>query len=122
MKIIHTNEAPAAVGPYSQGYEANGFVFTSGMLGLDAATGKMPETMAEQAENACRNVEAILKAAGLSMDNVVKTTCYLADMADFAVFNEVYAKHFTSKPARSCLAGKSLPKNALCEVEAVAVR
>lgn len=122
MKIIHTDKAPAAVGPYSQGYEANGFVFTSGMLGLDPATGTLPEGMEAQAANAFRNIEAILKAAGLSLDNVVKTTCYLSDMADFAVFNEVYATYFKSKPARSCLAAKGLPKGALCEVEAVAVR
>ena len=122
MNIIETKNAPGAIGPYSQAYEANGFVFTSGQLPVDPATGAMPEGIAAQAEQSCRNVLAILEAAGSSADKVIKTTCFLADIADFAAFNEVYAKHFTSKPARSCFAVKDLPKAALCEIEAVAVK
>lgn len=122
MTIISTNRAPGAIGPYSQGYEANGLVFTSGQIPLDPATGKMAEGIEAQADQSCRNVGEILKAAGADFDHVVKTTCFLADMADFAAFNEVYAKYFTSKPARSCVAVKDLPKGALCEVEAIAVK
>ena len=122
MNIIETKNAPGAIGPYSQAYEANGFVFTSGQLPVDPATGAMPEGIAAQAEQSCRNVLAILEAAGSSADKVIKTTCFLADIADFAAFNEVYAKHFTSKPARSCFAVKDLPKAALCEIEAIAVK
>ena len=122
MNIIETKNAPGAIGPYSQAYEANGFVFTSGQLPVDPATGAMPEGIAAQAEQSCRNVLAILEAAGSGADKVIKTTCFLADIADFAAFNEVYAKHFTSKPARSCFAVKDLPKAALCEIEAVAVK
>ena len=120
MKKIEANEAPSAIGPYSQGYIAGGFVFTSGQIPVDPATGEIPEGIAAQAEQSCRNVEAILKAAGSDMSRVVKTTCFLTDMADFAAFNEVYAKHFTGKPARSCVAVKTLPKNVLCEIEAIA--
>jgi len=109
MKIIHSEQAPAAIGPYSQAYEANGFIFTSGQLGINPSTGKMPETITEQTEQACKNIAAILAASGLSMMNVIKTTCFLADINDFKAFNEVYAKHFVSKPARSCFAVKSLP-------------
>ena len=109
MKIIHSDNAPAALGPYSQAYEANGFVFTAGELGIDPQTGKLPEGIAAQAEQACKNIEDILEASGLSMMNVIKTTCFLADMADFKVFNEIYGKHFVSKPARSCFAAKTLP-------------
>ena len=122
MKIIHSDNAPAALGPYSQAYEANGFVFTAGELGIDPQTGKLPEGIAAQAEQACKNIEAILEASGMSMMNVIKTTCFLADMGDFATFNEVYAKYFTSKPARSCVAVKTLPKGVLCEIEAIAVK
>ena len=122
MNIIETKNAPGAIGPYSQAYEANGFVFTSGQLPVDPATGAMPEGIAAQAEQSCRNVLAILEAAGSGADKVVKTTCFLADIADFAAFNEVYAKYFTSKPARSCFAVKDLPKAALCEIEAIAVK
>ncbi|WP_071429561.1 RidA family protein [Angelakisella massiliensis] len=120
MKVIATNNAPGAIGPYSQGYEVGGLVFTSGQIPIDPATGTMPEGIAAQAEWSCKNVGAILEAAGVGFDKVVKTTCFLADMGDFAAFNEVYAKYFTSKPARSCVAVKDLPKGALCEIEAIA--
>lgn len=120
MKIIATNNAPGAIGPYSQGYETGNFVITSGQLPVDPATGAMPDGIAAQAEWSCKNVGAILEAAGSGFDKVVKTTCFLADIADFAAFNEVYAKFFTSKPARSCVAVKDLPKGALCEIEAIA--
>ena len=121
MKVISTTKAPGAIGPYSQAYEAGGFVFTSGQIPVDPQTGEVPAGgIAAQAEQSCKNVGAILEAAGLNFSNVVKTTCFLADMNDFAAFNEVYAKFFTSKPARSCVAVKTLPKNVLCEVEAVA--
>ena len=122
MKIIETNKAPGAIGPYSQGYEANGFIYTSGQLPVDPATGKMPDTIEAQAEESCKNVGAILEAAGSSFADVVKTTCFLADMADFAAFNAAYAKYFVSKPGRSCVAVKALPKGALCEIEAIAVK
>ena len=122
MNIIETKNAPGAIGPYSQAYKANGFVFTSGQLPVDPATGAMPEGIAAQAEQSCKNVLAILEAAGSGAGKVVKTTCFLADIADFAAFNEVYAKYFTSKPARSCFAVKDLPKAALCEIEAIAVK
>lgn len=120
MKVIATNNAPGAIGPYSQGYEVGRLVFTSGQIPIDPATGTMPEGIAAQAEWSCKNVGAILEAAGVGFDKVVKTTCFLADMGDFAAFNEVYAKYFTSKPARSCVAVKDLPKGALCEIEAIA--
>ena len=120
MKKIATKKAPAAIGPYSQGIEINGFVFTSGQIPVDSCTGVAPEGIEAQAEQSCRNVEAILEAAGTGVDKVIKTTCFLADMADFAAFNEVYAKHFTSCPARSCVAAKALPKGSLCEIEAIA--
>ena len=120
MKIIVTEKAPGAIGPYSQGYETNGLVITSGQLPVDPATGAMPEGIAAQAEWSCKNVGAILEAAGVGFENVVKTTCFLADMGDFAAFNEVYAKYFVSKPARSCVAVKALPKGVLCEIEAIA--
>ena len=122
MTIINTEHAPGAIGPYSQGYELNGLVITSGQLPVDPATGAIPEGIAAQAEQSCKNVGAILEAAGAGFDKVVKTTCFLADIADFAAFNGVYAKYFTSKPARSCVAVKDLPKGALCEIEAIAVK
>ncbi len=122
MKILETTGAPGAIGPYSQGYEVNGFVFTSGQIPVDPATGAAPEGIAAQADQSCKNVGAILKAAGLDFSKVVKTTCFLADMGDFAAFNEVYAKYFVSKPARSCVAVKDLPKGVLCEIEAIAVK
>lgn len=122
MNIIHTDKAPAAIGPYSQGYEINGLVYTSGQIPVDPATGAIPEGIAAQCEQSCKNVAAILDAAGTGMEKVFKTTCFLQNMEDFAAFNEVYAKHFTSKPARSCVAVKTLPKNVLCEIEAIAVK
>ena len=122
MNIIATEKAPGAIGPYSQGYEVNGMVFTSGQIPVDPATGNIPEGIAAQAEQSCKNVGEILKAAGSGYDKVVKTTCFLAEIADFAAFNEVYAKYFVSKPARSCVAVKDLPKGVLCEGEAIAVK
>ena len=122
MNIIATEKAPGAIGPYSQGYKVNGMVFTSGQIPVDPATGNIPEGIAAQAEQSCKNVGEILKAAGSGYDKVVKTTCFLAEIADFAAFNEVYAKYFVSKPARSCVAVKDLPKGVLCEVEAIAVK
>lgn len=120
MTKINTSNAPAAIGPYSQSIISNGFVYTSGQIGVDPATGKAGEDIAAQAEQVCKNVAAVLEAAGSDMTKIVKTTCFLADMADFAVFNEIYAKHFISCPARSCIAAKALPKGLLCEVEAIA--
>lgn len=121
MKIIDTDRAPGAIGPYSQAFEINGVVYTSGQLPVDPATGEMPSGIAAQARQSCENVVAILEAAGSDRSKVFKTTCFLADMNDFAAFNEVYAHYFTSKPARSCVAVKKLPKGALCEIEAIAV-
>lgn len=121
MKIIATEKAPGAIGPYSQGYEVNGMIYTSGQIPVNPATGEIPEGIAAQAEQSCKNVGAILEAAGSSFEKVVKTTCFLADMGDFAAFNEVYARYFVSRPARSCVAVKELPKGVLCEVEAIAV-
>ena len=120
MKVLETKNAPGAIGPYSQGFEVNGFVYTSGQIPVDPATGEVPAGIAAQAEQSCKNVAAILEAAGSSLEKVIKTTCFLADMGDFAAFNEVYAKYFTGKPARSCVAVKTLPKNLLCEIEAIA--
>ena len=120
MQKIDTKNAPGAIGPYSQGFEVNGFIYTSGQIPVDPATGNAPEGIAAQAEQSCKNVAAILEAAGSSLEKVIKTTCFLADMGDFAAFNEVYAKYFTGKPARSCVAVKTLPKNLLCEIEAIA--
>ena len=121
MKIISTDKAPAAIGPYSQAYKVNGFLFTSGQIPLDPVTGTIVGTeIAEQAEQSCKNIGAILEAAGLDFGKVVKTVCFLADMGDFAAFNAVYEKYFVSKPARSCVAVKTLPKNVLCEIEAIA--
>ena len=120
MQVIDTKNAPGAIGPYSQGFKVGGFVYTSGQIPVDPATGNAPEGIAAQAEQSCKNVAAILEAAGSSMEKVFKTTCFLADMGDFAAFNEVYAKYFTGKPARSCVAVKTLPKNLLCEIEAIA--
>lgn len=122
MNVIHTEKAPAAIGPYSQGYEINGLVFTSGQIPVDPATGAVPEGIAAQCEQSCKNVAAILEAAGTGMEKVFKTTCFLQDMGDFAAFNEVYARYFVSKPARSCVAVKTLPKGVLCEIEAIALK
>ena len=120
MKIIETPNAPGAIGPYSQGFVVNGFVYTSGQIPVNPATGAIPQGIAAQAEQSCKNVQAILEAAGTDMGHVFKTTCFLADMADFALFNEVYARYFVSKPARSCVAVRELPKGVLCEIEAIA--
>ena len=120
MKVIATVKAPGAIGPYSQGFIAGGFVYTSGQIPVNPADGTVPEGIAAQTEQSCKNVGAILEAAGSGYDKVIKTTCFLADIADFAAFNEVYAKYFTSKPARSCVAVKDLPKGVLCEIETVA--
>ena len=120
MQIIETKNAPGAIGPYSQGCIAGNFVYTSGQIGIDPESGEIPAGIAPQAEQACKNVGAILQAAGIGFEKVFKTTCFLADMNDFAAFNEVYAKYFVSKPARSCVAVKTLPKNVLCEIEAIA--
>lgn len=120
MKVIATEKAPGAIGPYSQGFIAGGFIYTSGQIPVNPADGTVPEGIAAQTEQSCKNVGAILEAADSGYDKVIKTTCFLADIADFAAFNEVYAKYFTSKPARSCVAVKDLPKGVLCEIEAVA--
>ena len=120
MKVIATEKAPGAIGPYSQGFIAGGFVYTSGQIPVNPADGTVPEGITAQTEQSCKNVGAILEAAGSGYDKVIKTTCFLADIADFSAFNEVYAKYFTSKPARSCVAVKDLPKGVLCEIEAVA--
>lgn len=122
MKKITTDKAPAAIGPYSQGIIANGFLFASGQIPIDPATGELKGgDITEQAELVMKNVGEILKEAGISYENVVKTTCFLADMADFGAFNAVYEKYFTGKPARSCVAVKGLPKHVLCEVEVIGV-
>jgi 2-iminobutanoate/2-iminopropanoate deaminase len=121
MKIIQTEAAPAAIGPYSQGFISGNLAFTSGQIPLSAETGEVVGAdVAEQTERVVKNLKAVLEAAGTSLEKVVKTTCFLADMGDFAAFNEVYAKHFTGKPARSTVAVKQLPKNVLVEIEAIA--
>lgn len=121
LKKIATDKAPAAIGPYSQGIIVEKMLFSSGQIALDPATGEVVgDTIAEQAEQVMKNLGAILEEAGVGYDKVVKTTCFLAEMGDFAAFNEVYAKYFTEKPARSCVAVKTLPKNVLCEVEVIA--
>ena len=121
MKTIQTSNAPAAIGPYSQAKVVNGFVFASGQIPWNPATGEVEGTTIEaQAEQVMKNVGAILKEAGVGFENVVKTTCFLAEMADFAAFNSVYEKYFTGKPTRSCVAVKQLPKNVLVEVEVIA--
>ncbi len=121
MQIIHTNSAPAAVGPYSQAVVSGGMVYTAGQIALDPATGALVGSdVTEQAHQVMRNLAAVLSAAGSGLERVVKTTCFLAEMADFGAFNAVYAEYFTGKPARSCVAVKELPKGALCEVEVIA--
>ena len=118
---IHTDKAPAAIGPYSQAVVVDRLIFTSGQIPLDPVSGAMVgENITEQTHRVCQNLEAVLAAAGATMQDVIKTTCFLSDMADFAAFNEVYAKYFTGKPARSCCAVKTRPKNVLCEIEAIA--
>ena len=122
MKQICTENAPAAIGPYCQATVYNGFIFTSGQIPLDPATGAIVgDTIEEQAHRVCQNLSAVLTAAGSDMTKVLKTTCFLATMDDFAAFNAVYAQYFTGKPARSCVAVKTLPKNVLVEVECVAI-
>ena len=122
MKQVYTEQAPAALGPYSQAYKANGVVFISGQGGIDPAQGALVEGGVEaQTLQAMKNIEAILKEAGTDFSKVVKTTCFLADMGDFAKFNAIYAEYFTSKPARSCVAVKTLPANFLVEVEVIAL-
>ena len=121
LKYVDTKNAPAAIGPYSQGIVLNGIAFFSGQIPLSPETGEVVgTTIEEQAEQVMQNVKALLESQGAAFADVVKTTCFLADMADFAAFNEVYAKYFTGKPARSCVAVKALPKGVLCEVEAIA--
>ena len=121
LKYVDTKNAPAAIGPYSQGIVLNGIAFFSGQIPLSPETGEVVgTTIEEQAEQVMKNVQALLESQGASFADVVKTTCFLADMADFAAFNEVYAKYFTGNPARSCVAVKGLPKGVLCEVEAIA--
>ena len=121
MEYVATNNAPSAIGPYSQAVKANGMLFTSGQIAINPATGNVDaKTIEEQTEQVCKNLCAVVEAAGTSMDKVVKTVCFLADIGDFAAFNEVYAKYFVSKPARSCVAVKDLPKGVLCEVELIA--
>ncbi len=124
MKEIKTNNAPAAIGPYSQAVEVNGFLYASGQLPANPATGNIEGDIVAQAEQSCKNVGAILEANGMNFSHVVKTTCFLANIADFAKFNEVYTKYFTGdiKPARSCVAVKDIPKGALCEIEVVACK
>ena len=118
---VYTKNAPDAIGPYSQAVRANGLVFTSGQIAINPASGQVEATdIKGQTEQVCKNLKAVLEASGSDITRVVKTTCFLADMADFAAFNEVYATYFTSKPARSCVAVKTLPKNVLVEVEAIA--
>ena len=121
MKVVYTDKAPAAIGPYSQAIILNDILFTSGQIPVDPATGELAgDTIQIQAEQVMKNLDAVLKEAGTSFENAVKTTCFLADMGDFAQFNEIYAKYFVNKPARSCVAVKTLPKNVLCEVEVIA--
>lgn len=120
MKVLETSKAPGAIGPYSQGFEVNSLVYTSGQIPVNPANGEVPEGIAAQAEQSCKNVGAILESAGTGFEKVFKTTCFLADMADFAAFNAVYEQYFISKPARSCVAVKTLPKGLLCEIEAIA--
>ena len=121
MKVVYTDKAPAAIGPYSQAMILNGVLFTSGQIPVDPATGEISgDTIEVPAEQVMKNLGEVLKEAGSSFENAVKTTCFLADMGDFAKFNEVYAKYFVNKPARSCVAVKTLPKNVLCEVEVIA--
>ncbi|WP_138262084.1 RidA family protein [[Clostridium] hylemonae] len=121
MKVVATEKAPKALGPYSQGYVHNGMFYSAGQIGINPEVDNVEAATIEgQTEQVCKNVGEVLKAAGTDFDHVIKTTCFLADMGDFAAFNEVYAKYFTSKPARSCVAVKTLPKNVLCEVEVIA--
>ena len=121
VERIKTDKAPAAIGPYSQAVRVGDTVYTSGQIALDPETGKLSGDIAEQTERVMKNLSAVLEAAGSSLDGIVKTTCFLSDIADFAVFNEIYAKYITSAPARSCVAVRDLPRGALVEVEAIAL-
>lgn len=122
MKVVATQNAPKALGPYSQGYVHNGILYSAGQIAINPKTDAIEAvTIEEQTEQVCKNLGEVLKEAGSSFEQVLKTTCFLADMADFGAFNEVYAKYFVSKPARSCVAVKTLPKNVLCEIEVIAV-
>lgn len=120
MQRIQTDRAPAAIGPYSQGIVTGGLAWLSGQIPVDPETGAIPEGIAAQTEQSCRNVGALLEAAGTSFEKVIKTTCFLADIADFAQFNAVYERYFVSRPARSCVAVRDLPKGVLCEIETIA--
>lgn len=120
MEKIHTSKAPAAIGPYSQGIALGQLVFTSGQIPVDPESGSIPQGIEAQAHQACKNVAAVLEEGGSSLDQVIKTTCFLADMGDFGAFNAVYEEYFTQKPARSCVAVRELPKGVLCEIEAIA--
>lgn len=122
MQEIKTTQAPAAIGPYSQGFVHNDMVFLSGQIPVNPQTGEVPEGIKAQTEQSCKNVGALLEAAGTDFSKVIKTTCFLAEIADFAAFNEVYAAYFTSRPARSCVAVKDLPKGVLCEIETIALK
>lgn len=122
MKIISTNNAPSAIGPYSQAVVANNMVFTSGQIAIDPITSQITaQGIQEQTHQVCKNLQAVLQASGSSLENVVKTVCFLADMDDFAQFNQVYAQYFVGKPARSCVAVKTLPKNVLVEIDTIAL-
>ncbi|MBR2134568.1 MAG: RidA family protein [Eubacterium sp.] len=121
MEYVKTSDAPNAIGPYSQAVKVNGLLFTSGQIAINPATNEVEaKTIEEQTTQVCENLKAVVEAAGTSMDKVVKTVCFLADISDFAKFNEIYGTYFTSKPARSCVAVKDLPKGVLCEVELIA--
>lgn len=121
MDYVSTKNAPDAIGPYSQAVKANGLLFTSGQIAINPATGAVEaQTIEEQTKQVCENLKAVCEAAGTSLDKAVKTVCFLADINDFAAFNGVYGEYFTSKPARSCVAVKDLPKGVLCEVEVIA--
>ncbi len=121
MEYISTEKAPKAIGPYSQAVKVGNVLFTSGQIPLDPESGEIVgETIEEQTKRICENLKAVLSAAGATFENVVKTTCFLSDMADFGKFNEIYAEYFVSKPARSCVAVKTLPKNVLAEIEVIA--
>ena len=123
FKVTNTTKAPAAIGPYSQAIEYNGFLFASGQIPIDPAVGDVvAKDIVAQAEQVMKNISVILEENGIGFENVIKTTCFLADMGDFQTFNEVYGKYFVSKPARSCVAVKELPKKVLCEVEIIAAK
>ena len=121
MQIITTDKIAKSTGPYSQGYTHNGFFFTAGQIGVEPSDGELHvHTIEEQTDRACRNIGIMLEAAGTSFDKVIKANCFIADMDDFDAFNQVYARYFTSRPARTCVAVKTLPKHALCEIEVIA--